>query len=78
MKFAIAVVAFATSVLAGPFIGTNCGNNYGQELCCDTGAGNQNAVVGVCNDRHVWATRQVCGGRFCCVNKPNGSAYCKC
>lgn len=77
MQFAV-VLALAATVLAGPPINTGCGNNYGQELCADQGAGNQNSVVAVCNDQHIWAIRQECGGRFCCKDKPNGGAYCAC
>lgn len=78
MKFA-AVLSLATAVAGNSaFVGTPCGNNYGLERCIDSGAGNQNYAVGVCNDQHKWAVRQTCGGRFCCVDKPKGGAYCKC
>lgn len=76
MKFlaVLSLVSAATAVN----INTNCGNNYGQELCADGGAGDQNAFVAVCNDKHVWAIRQTCGHRFCCKDKKGGGAYCAC
>lgn len=78
MQFAVAVLALATAVMAGPRVDSYCGNNYGQELCLDWATNQNNAIVGVCNDKQVWARRQQCGGRNCCVDKPEGGAYCKC
>ena len=38
-------------------VSADCGNNYGWKRCGDGGPLSNVAVV-VCNDQHVWATRQ--------------------
>ncbi|KAJ6786946.1 hypothetical protein PWT90_04583 [Aphanocladium album] len=77
MKFLALTLATAGAALAAT-IGAPCGDNYGQEVCGEDGVGDARSYVVVCNDQYVWAIRQACGGKYCCKDKPEGGAYCRC